>query len=1241
MWSCRVPGGKDNGNHRIDGHGALLIRWTNSNREPYSPEWSRIHSARWGLLLIQPIMNREPSHLRCILAATLLGASACHGAEHRAVATAIEAERCAGVDPASVVEIGSGEKAAALTPGGPGLTADLDLDPGIYAVSLVARSLGGRAGVALITLEVREHGTGRVRSWTMPALYGNTFDPVGRMYFPAHAGGTYSVKAGLATVAAGVVFEKGSLERDPYLSFGERLPPQKFAFDPVTRSLVDAPASLLVDRLEILDALAGCPRKACKTRRMLTSDEELAKIRRDFAAGSSRLLMPEGDSLRRPLQGLGDRTARSDALWSRAPDFNELTGLEDPTCIDPHGWLLGGYRGRGFIAGCADAYEKTGDPEIAWDGAVALCALAEKYPGFYAPAQLVTGNLRSHPNRNWRVGHKFGDIFWLATAYDQLFDFIRNSQELADCVGGRIPWVRTPEDVVRLLDVHLLQAAAAANTRPGGRVGILLATVLGVCDVSERMLDDGMGVGFEGVLPCEFSFHGPIDDISFVSLYRTELWGVAPLLEAYRRAGGAPRHDLAWLHPGFSAQEEIERWERMHVSGGYRAMMPSYLNESRSPFTPGRPDRDRAGVSGHMNLFVTLTRSFPSRVMQDVHGTHVAMDTASLSILESGQFQDDRLDMRSAWVQYNALGLPLQGTAHGGLSLSHFNKHSHQDLGEAAPGSDRLPTTRTNIVETDARITPHRANSLKKPPGFGGQNVLALEGKEIPVGMSTCFAPLSGAQFMEHAQTPLENLSLYVRQTALIDAGAAESYVFDVVRVRGGTEHAYCLSAFPGTFASNVKLNPVAVKDNPDLPPRLRGYADALRSDGANPSVIQADWTMDPILQKGQQEQRYDAALPVTTRLSLLGRQRDLVLAGCWRTVRPELEYWNLIVQGQQASAGRESVFPGIIETFAGRPFLAGKRPLAVGPPQSGAEAAVGVEVRTVDGRTDWLHASLMPQQAVTLEGTVRVSGRFALVSRDAAGVRKLALVGGTELRGADFLLRTDRAIHDLEVDRADCDRRSFAVVAALEPEAWRGGHVRFAADGRTHPFHVTDVQPEGGKTVLRCDRPFKIFQSNLTGVDEEEGVVFTAIPPFTVRPGMTITNEKQDRHWRVLEISSRADRPCLKLGGVVRRADFTDANGDGKVKVGGLVFGPGDRMLADAMASVERTAAGLYLVEANVGCTVGLPTAEHVQAELSVDGRTFTAIAAQAEGGLLMVRLADKDLAQGKAWIRLGAESR
>jgi hypothetical protein len=116
----------------------------------------------------------------------------------------IEAETCAGFAKEVLVadeqaDGGRGGKSVLLTPGGAGLTTEINAEPGVYALFVIARNREQKIGHDLMTLEVKEHKTAQVKSWTTTVVYREQYLAVGRMYFPAYAGGRHTVTVRLAT----------------------------------------------------------------------------------------------------------------------------------------------------------------------------------------------------------------------------------------------------------------------------------------------------------------------------------------------------------------------------------------------------------------------------------------------------------------------------------------------------------------------------------------------------------------------------------------------------------------------------------------------------------------------------------------------------------------------------------------------------------------------------------------------------------------------------------------------------------------------------------------------------------------------------------------------------------------------------------------------------------------------------------------------------------------------------------
>lgn len=1040
----------------------------------------------------------------------------------------IEAESCTKAEVVNDEQAngGRGGQAVLLQPGGTGLTTEVEVQPGVYEVFVIARNPDGKAGHDLISLDLKEHATGQSRSWTMVCAYRESYHAVGQLYFPAHAGGRYTLTVKLAT----------KLARKPA--------------DPAFAELVDGATltlkektlvPLLVDRLELRDPLGNCARKAGKTKRMLTSDEEIAKLRGETTGqiSSNGVLFPLGprDSLRvkkdKPPEwwangrSAADRKARNDELWAKVPDWNEHIFNVGTT---PWAELIGRDH-NGLIMDASLAFEKTGHAEFGWDGAVTLCALAEKFPAldYYAQAAMKGSNLRADPPFTFTMpagksvyrGWAGGDMERLARSYDRLFDFIQGNQALAEYVGTKIPWVKTPQDVIKLLDVHLLQHGLDACARDvisgGDSPKALIPLVQGVNDISRAMLDRGIFTK----IAMDMTFRGGIDDqavcgysrdgvhyIGSVGYLSKDLQEIAEILHRYRLAGGDARYDL--LDPKrYPQMLESDKTVAQTRVSGFRLLQ---------------------GDAGDLRLARDSEyKPAPARVLGGF----------GVSALETGQFGNDPLAMRGVGLTFGI------GRGHAHQDTLNIELFAHgcrvaPDLGGRHEGKlHGSPNMRWNkvhnLVEVDGR------NFMNE---YAGSTTAAT-------GWNTSFAPLPGAQFMEHhaRATSHTNVSLYARQTALVDVGTEDSYVFDVFRVRGGTTHTYC---FHGGPTENLAVNTplTASKDQ-----YLRKHFEGTQQEGATPAMLQADWVLRTNLQKGYQGDKFQADRPVTTRLALFGREGDKTMVGNAFSEAYSYNFPFLYVQGRQDAEGRESVFPAIIEPFAGKPFITEKRLVAVTPAQKGADTAVALEVKTTAGTTDLLYASEKPVEATTLDGKVKVTGRFALLSRDGDGVRVAHLVGGTELIADDIMIKAERGSYEARVTGVNYDARAFTVDQPLPARLLRGAVVGLGSGPLRHAFQISDIN---GKTVTH-EKTARYFQSTILSSDDKAGTVECEIEPAVFGcdtefvDGTTVSNEKQDKFWKTT--LQEADR-WMNVGYPGHRTSFPnsiswddipDTNGDGR----------------------------------------------------------------------------------------------
>lgn len=1053
----------------------------------------------------------------------------------------IEAEACTGINTSTLIhdaeaDGGQGGKAAILSPDGAGLTTDLDLKPGLYALFTIARDPKGATGIALMTLDVIEHATARTNSWTLPVAYRESYFASGQFYFPAYAGGRYTVTSRLSSKLA-------KTPADP--SFTRMV-------DPATLTLTNrVMIPLLVDRLELRDVLANCARVGAKTGRMLTDNAELAKVRADFAAskttflqfGKEKVFLTEKTAPAWLTAGRSgsERQSRNHQLWSKVPDFNDPYFNVSTT---PWAAVIG-RDSPGLIRDNADAYELTGNPEFGWDGAVLLCALAEKYPALDYYAQAIGSSASQTPNvgnptpflltipagKNVYRGWSGYVMVNLATAYDKLFDFIKGNQALADYVGSRIPGIRTPADVIALLDVNLLQHGMDACNR-GYIEGTdlpkaLIPLVQGVNPISEAMLDNGI---FK-TMCMNLSFRGGIEDQA-VSAYSRDgvhyigsagyvgrdLQSIADVLSRYCRQGGAARFNIADESICPQMKEADSTVLQLHLGGGYRMIQ---------------------GDAGDLRLLRDPSvQAFPSRQLGGF----------GAAILEDGQFQPDPLAKRGAALIYGiGRGHAHQDTLN--LELMAHGCRVAPDLGgrEEGPRKGR-PCMRNssvhNLVEVDNRNFQNT---------YAGSTIAGT-------GWNTSFEAQPGAQFMEHhaRATSHPEVSLYMRQTAFIDAGDRDSYVFDVFRVRGGKTHTY---AFHGGATDALAVNAALKPATSDAATHyLRDHFAGSQREGSTPAVLEADWPLTPEMQKLYQGAAYESNRVVTTRLSLFTHDGDPLWIGNAYSKAYRYNYPFLYVRGQPEDSG--SAFPALMEPFAGTPFIAAKKMLPVTPRVTGAEQPVALEVTTTAGRTDLLYASTTPDlQSEISDFKSQVAGKFAIVSRDASGFRLAHLVGGTTLECGDISITTPRHEYRTRLTATRYNHRQFDTETVLPPRLLKGAWVGIGANAPgalRHAFKLESLTPAGKGTRVTHEKTALYYRSTIVNLDTAAGTIESEIEPGVFGcdvhfiDSTTLANEDASKTWRTT--LTEAGR-WMHLGWPGYRGSYPDriamdtipdANGDG-----------------------------------------------------------------------------------------------
>lgn len=1066
----------------------------------------------------------------------------------------IEAEQARSLAPARIIDDaqsngGAGGKAVVLNPGGDPVTFDLNLKPGLYMINGIMRSPEQPTALGLVTLTLTEHASKQTRSWTMPFTCRDTYFSALMLYFPAHQGGDYTLEFRLESDPA-----KGNLDK---VGYNNRI-------DEAGKKFIERwqkqPAKIYwLDRLELRDCLGHLgPIQQTKSRRMLTSDAQIAEIRRAFQENPAINLPSSGERFnaknpplwfttpRSPQQ----RQIRNDELWSRVPDFNA------PVSHGPNPWhFIIGHDRRGMILEAGDAYEQTGHLELAWDGAVLLAATAEKYPALDYLAQGLTGHMggtgpvfgiSAWPGKNVYRGWAGSGAIQLIHAYDKLFDFIKDNQPLADYVGRKIPGIRTPQDLVQFLDTRLLRhihdGAMRGQIEGSDTPKILPALVLGPGPESDLMLRNGIFLR----IAKNMTHRGGIDDHAFSSYSRDgvhhigsagylsdDLTDISELLAMYVQAGGNPVFDLSDPLRFPNVVEGRRTLEQIRIGKGFRLLQGDAgdLRNGREP--------------------VYLDKIHPSRVLGGY----------GMSILETGQFQANPLLARGLGM-YFGIGrghsqqdtLNLEIVAHGTRVAPDLGgRHEGKNSGSPNMRSNRVH----NLVEVDDRNFQNQ---------IGGSTTSGT-------GWNTSFAPHTGVQFMEHHARASSHpqVTRYARQTAMIDVpligatgdeamiNSGNSYIFDVFRVAGGKLHTYC---FHGAPTQSLSMNTTLSEElTPEDAEYLRRHFPSSQRVGASPpEMLQVDWAMREDLQKSYQGAQFQADRPVTTRLSLFGNAGRRVLVGNAFSEQYKYNFPFLYVRGSSSDEGKQSVYPALIEPFAGQPFLTEKEQLSISPQQYGVDGAVALRVKTTGGTTDVLYASNRPGEMVTIADQGQADGKFAFVSTDAAGLRAAQLVGGTTLRTADVQITVPTRAHEAPITSVNYPQRTLRVASKLPVQLLAGQWLGMTnPGGLVHTFEVESARRDGDGTLITHRKSARYYLSTILNRDASRGTVETEIEPplFGADPnfitGTWVGNEKGDRLSRVsIEESDRwmhIGWPGYRTSypNTISINDLPDTNSDGK----------------------------------------------------------------------------------------------
>ena len=764
---------------------------------------------------------------------------------------------------------------------------------------------------------------------------------------------------------------------------------------------------------------------------------------------------------------------------------------------------------------------------------------------------------------------------YLIPFYDALFEFLSTDEEFAAAVGRYLPWVKTPDDVIELIDTYLVQDYANRMMKyryfyDHGQAALLLEAVAVQNDTS--ITDPWMEFLFTRGWEYPQALSGLGDNLvtgstrdggTTIGSFAYALGGhtkTTELLETYIRSGGNPKYDLTdprqypftRLHPYLviegSAAGRINPGIG-DVGGpaeyyGRFASAPSIMRAGwrwhkdpkfawdlmNTHARGGETDAEWAEIEAAAKRCprdpFLMTRS---RVLSD-WGAYV---TSGVDRDDFRLRREAALRVGTGWGHHHCDTLDLRLFAFGCTMASDFNQR-------AAYGWPPHRRTRChNVIEVDGEDWMGHAwvRNLFDAPGS-------------PYVAAESVAPYG-----------LEHVKLFRRQVALVDVQPGgldrplkdpnvelpSHYLLDVFRVSGGKTHTYCFhGCMDDAFEVNVKGRrlPTPGDDSPD-----GGYLSGFRWDvegdrkgregpdywvaKCNGSHLIATWRLD---RKAEEYMlapgRPHGAVPTTerkyTRLTLLDQKRSTILHAIARHKGATGYYGRCLYAQKKSDAPMDNVFVALIEPYAGGPSIVEQRQLKIIDNEKDALKAVAVEVKTGNDRTDLLFADGRPEKARTVvtkggflgmgRKSVEISAEYAYVSHDERGLRQATLTGGTLLSAPGVTVEVETPRYEGAIRTVDYLDRKVAVEGAIP--ARLAGHY-FEVGNALHKtcYETKEIETKGDETTITMRKGLEIIRTRVRNADPKTGTVIGAIAMFRRRgrdDGLVASNDGLTKFWRV-----------------------------------------------------------------------------------------------------------------------------
>lgn len=637
------------------------------------------------------------------------------------------------------------------------------------------------------------------------------------------------------------------------------------------------------------------------------------------------------------------------------------------------------------------AYAITGDPRYAHKAGVLLDRIADIWPAFdFAEQGLVYERRKYGGGVAGYVYYAIDSAYTamhLARAYDQIFDAIREDEELVRFVRARDPRKRSFAGIQRNIEDNIFHHAIANPHRirtnyPGQQRALaLLSSVMewpanrsrlrGELDeiVSKAVAVDGLSgekglAGYAAIAPQ--SLAGILEEFSALD---PDL--IPYLVERHPKLRSTYRfHFDTWInheyypHSGDSGSfaRKSERYAGLAFDGGVFRLLGRMAHATGDPLY-----WQMAWIgNGHSveglphDIFAEEPAAYAASVKSavDRNGPWPAVASVNkeewrLAILRHRTAPD-----AAVWIDYDS------------VPESSLKSHYHFDamnLGLFAKGLDLLPEFGYPAVQFGDWHTPEALWAKRT----AAHNTVVVDGQDQMGGPAECTVWSAGGPVQTiRASSPGQYKgSAYERTVAMVETGPSDFYVFDVFVANGGKQHAkHTRPAFAA--ASPFGVNLAAAESLYDRNILMRGF----RRDRRPAAAWGVDWKI---------EDRFGYLKPphaVHLRYTELTRDAEAYTAESWivQSTTSTLPDWIPVAIARRSadSGDLRSTFVALLEPHDGQP-----RARSIRRVDAPGDSDVAVEIELTGGERDRLKSGPdgVEWERRDANGQIVFSGRAAV----------------------------------------------------------------------------------------------------------------------------------------------------------------------------------------------------------------------------------------------------------------------